>query len=119
MSDPNKARFIVVNREARADNSSFVLNIDGSVPGRIWAFIDADLLREMNAQFAKRAYTGDVVPSQGEGHAIEYVSFYASLREILTNKDINHFDCDDEIDRWVEELESLAQYLRDFKLSRS
>jgi hypothetical protein len=79
----SKTRFGVKNREVSGDNSAWVLNIDGAAPGRIYNYIDEDDLREMNAQFAKRADTSDVVVPHREGSAVEWVTFNSTLREML------------------------------------
>jgi hypothetical protein len=112
-----KTRFVVKNREASGDNSACVLNIDGAAPGRIYAYIDEDAQIEITKQLAKRADTSDVVVPHREGRAIECVTFNSTLREMLA-AETSSFDHDDQIDAWIAEFESLAQYLREFKVQR-
>jgi hypothetical protein len=112
-----KTRFVVKSREAIGDNGARVLNIDGAEPGRIYAYIDEDVLREMNVQLARRADTSDVVVPHREGRAVECVTYNSTLREMLT-AGTTHFSHDDQIDSWIAEFESLAQYLREFKVQR-
>ena len=112
-----KTRFVLKNREARGDNGAWVLNIDGATPGLVYAYIDEDVLREMNAQWTRRVDTSDVVVRHREGRAVECVTFNSTLREMLIG-DTSHFEYDDQIDAWIAELESIAQYLREFKAQR-
>src|SRR5437868_2530174 len=60
-------RFVVKGREAGGDNSAWVLSIDGAAPGHIYAYIDEEVFREINAQLDKRADTSDVVIPHREG----------------------------------------------------
>ena len=112
-----KTWFILKNREARGDNGAWVLNLDGAAPGLIYAYIDEDVLREVNVQLARRADTSGVVVHHRKGRAVECVTFNSTLREMLTG-DTSHFEYDDQIDAWIAEFESLAQYLRELKAQR-
>ena len=112
-----KTRFIVKNREAIGDKGAWVLNIDGAAPGRIYAYIDEDVLRELNAQVSKRADTSDVVIPHREGHAVDCVTFNSTLREMLA-AETTFFSHDDQIDAWIAEFESLARYLKELKAQR-
>jgi hypothetical protein len=112
-----RTRFVVKNREAIGDNSAWVLNIDGAAPGRIYAYIDEDVQIEITKQLAKRADTSDVVVPYRDGRAVECVTFNSTLREMLAAETAS-FDQDDQIDAWIAEFESLAQYLKELKAQR-
>jgi hypothetical protein len=109
-----KTKFRIEMREAVADNGRNVLNIDGGVPGGIYAYIDEGVQEEVAEQLAKRADTSGVIALDREGYAVDAVTFNTTLRELFTAETLP-FDKDDEIDAWVLELESLAQHLRDVK----
>jgi hypothetical protein len=79
-----------------------------------YACIDQVTQEQISEQLAKRADTSDVIAVERKGYAVEVVTFSATLRELLT-AEILPFDHDAQIDAWVAELESLAQYLREFK----
>jgi hypothetical protein len=109
-----KTAFVIQLRAAVGDNGAFVLNIDGAAPGRMYACIDEATLEEITAQLAVRADTSNVIVPEREGYAVDVVTFNATLHELFT-AEVLPFDHDTEIDAWVTELESLAQYLREFK----
>jgi ribosomal protein L25 (general stress protein Ctc) len=56
-----KTTFRIEVREAIGNNAARVLNIDGDVPGRIYACIDEETQGEITEQLAKRADTSDVI----------------------------------------------------------
>jgi hypothetical protein len=112
-----KTTFSIQMRGALGDNGGRVLNIDGGAPGRIYAYIDEDTQREITEQLAKRADTSNAVAPERAGYAVEAVIFGATLREILS-AEVLPFDNDAQIEAWAEELESLAQHLRDYKARR-
>jgi hypothetical protein len=112
-----KSTFVRKNREAMGDNRALVLNIEGAVPGGIYAYIDDDVRAEINEQLDKRADTTDIVPPHREGRSVDVVTFRTTLREMF-NAEMLSFEYDSQIDAWVAELENLAQYLREFKAER-
>jgi len=112
-----KTTFCVYNREAIGDNGAAVLNIDGAKPGRIYAYIEEDVLGEITEQLDKPSDTADVIGPHRQGRAVECVVINSSLREMFA-AEMLPFDREGQIDAWVTELESLAQYLREFKMER-
>jgi len=103
-----KSTFARKNREAMSDNGALVLNIEGAVPGGIYAYIDDDVRAEINEQLDKRADTTDIVPPDREGRSVDVVTFRTTLREMF-NAEMLSFEYDSQIDAWVAELENLAQ----------
>jgi hypothetical protein len=68
-----KRTFCVYNREAIGDNGAALLNIDGARPGRIYGYIEEDVLVEIAEILDKRAETADVIGPHRQGRAVECV----------------------------------------------
>jgi hypothetical protein len=107
----------VYNREAIGDNGAAVLNIDCAKPGVIYAYVDEDVYAEIGDQLSRRADTTEMIGRHREGRAVDCVVLNSSLREMFSAEFLA-FDNDDQIDGWVTELESMAQFLRRFKAER-